>query len=1030
MSSHLPAKYIYAICLCIWLAAESIAQDKSFPFPPFEKITTDQGLSDNEVYQALQDKQGFVWLLTGNGLNRFDGYSFKIYEYNPADSNSITAGIFYSLEQDKQGIFWMNSENQGIYSFNPVTGLFYNYRHNPRSANSLADDLTQGLTIDKSGNIWIATQSGLDKLDPVTRQFTHFVHSNIKDNSISSNEIYSVCMDEDDNIWMATGSPGIDYFNSHTGKLIQHFDWGSSARPNEDWQNHTYGAYKGNNGNIWVGSRQNGFYGYNTRTKKLLNFQHAKNNPNSVSDNGVYKIFEDAAGNLWMATDAGMIDYYEKATGKFYHRPLSDNRYIDFLEDASHKIWMATMNGIYSCNTRYKKINTFNVKSCRNIFRSKKGQFFLSGQGVNIYDTATGSFSEFKIIENRKNIFDNNIIWQVYEDRNNILWFATILGLISFDPATKKHHWYKHLEGDSTSLSASSCTGIIEDRKGRYWVTTWGGGFASFDRVTGKFRAFKVHEGVNSISTNSLNGIFEDSGGEFYIGSWNGGVISFNPDSETFKIFRHHATDSNSVSNDITQGYIESKTGIIWFGTNGGGINAFDPATGKFRAFTTRDGLCANSVVSITGDNNGNYWAGTLNGISCFTPPKNPFDPKSAFRFRNYNKSDGLPDNKMNINAAFKDADGKIYFGSEDAGMIYFDPTALKDDDYMPPVYITDVKLFNKSVEVNGADSLLPLPIEYTKEITLSYDQNILSFEFAALNYFHPEKNQYAYKLEGFNKDWIYADASERIVNYTNLDPDEYIFKVKGSNNDGVWNPEETSIRLIIAPAFWQTWWFRGLLILVLASVVYAFYRYRLNNMIRLQNIRNRIAADLHDDIGSTLNSISVYSEVAKKDSTRRVHALNMIGESSRKVIDAMSDIVWAINPDNDSFEKIVLRMRSLSYHLLRAQKIEFIFRADENMNDVRLSLEDRRNFYLIFKEALNNLVKYSQAERASILLNRNNGSITLQINDNGVGFNVREKHNGNGLINMHKRAKEMHAELVIESGDTIGTSVQLKLKI
>ena len=428
-----------------------MAQDRSFPFPPFEKITTEQGLSNNEVYQVLQDKQGFVWLLTGNGLNRFDGYSFKIYDYNPSDSNSITAGLFYSLQQDKKGIFWMNSETQGIYSFNPVTGLFFNYRHNPHSANSLADDLTQGLSIDTRGNIWIATQSGLDKLDPVNKQFTHFIHTNAGNNSIFNNKIYSICIDEDDNLWLATGTPGIDYFNSHTGKLIQHFNWGSSSTPEEDWQNHIYGAYKGNNGNIWVGSRQNGLYGYNTRTKKITHFQHEKNNPFSVSDNGVYKIFEDHAGNLWMATDAGMIDYYEKATEKFYHRLLQDIKLIDFIEDKSYKIWIATMNGIYSCNTRFKKINSFqfnpgkysfNGNSCWNILRSRQGQLFVSAQGINIFDTATSTFSDFKIMEGGKNIFENNITWQVYEDRKNTLWFATILGLISFDPATKKYHWY------------------------------------------------------------------------------------------------------------------------------------------------------------------------------------------------------------------------------------------------------------------------------------------------------------------------------------------------------------------------------------------------------------------------------------------------------------------------------------------------------------------------------------------------------------------------------------------------------------
>jgi signal transduction histidine kinase len=383
----------------------------------------------------------------------------------------------------------------------------------------------------------------------------------------------------------------------------------------------------------------------------------------------------------------------------------------------------------------------------------------------------------------------------------------------------------------------------------------------------------------------------------------------------------------------------------------------------------------------------------------------------------------------MNMSATFKDADGKIYFGSTDAGIIYFKPEELKDNDYIPPVYITDFKLFNKPVYANDVDSILKSPIELTKEITLSYNQNVISFEFAALNYIHPEKNQYAYKLESFDKDWIYTDASKRFVNYTNLDPGEYTFKVKGSNNDGVWNPMETTIKLIITPPFWQTWWFRALIVLAATMIVYALYRYRLQQVLKVQNIRNKIAGDLHDDIGSTLNSISIYSEVAKNDDNRRTHSLTMIGESSRKVIDAMSDIVWTINPDNDSFEKIILRMRSLSYNLLRAKKIEFTFRADDNLNDLKLSLEERRNFYLIFKEALNNLIKYSQAKKVSILLEKNSRNISLLIRDDGVGFDPEKKYNGNGLTNIRRRAKEINAKLIMESGQGIGTSIQLILK-
>ena len=283
--------------------------------------------------------------------------------------------------------------------------------------------------------------------------------------------------------------------------------------------------------------------------------------------------------------------------------------------------------------------------------------------------------------------------------------------------------------------------------------------------------------------------------------------------------------------------------------------------------------------------------------------------------------------------------------------------------------------------------------------------------------------------LEGYDEDWLYTDASKRFVNYTNLDPGNYTFKVKASNNDGVWNENPTQLKILITPPFWKTTWFRILLVISAAGFLYAAYRYRLHQVLKLQDIRNKIAADLHDDIGSTLNSISVFSEVAENDPSRRTHSLQMIGESSRKVIDAMSDIVWTINPDNDSFEKIILRMRSLAYNILRAKKIEFSFRADESLNDLKLSLLARRNFYFIFKEALNNLIKYSQAKRVSILLEKKSTNIQLTIHDDGVGFDTKSKYNGNGLTNIRRRSKEINAQLSIESAPGMGTKIQLTLK-
>jgi len=252
---------------------------------------------------------------------------------------------------------------------------------------------------------------------------------------------------------------------------------------------------------------------------------------------------------------------------------------------------------------------------------------------------------------------------------------------------------------------------------------------------------------------------------------------------------------------------------------------------------------------------------------------------------------------------------------------------------------------------------------------------------------------------------------------------------VKGSNNDGVWNETPATIKLIISPPFWQTWWFRTLMILAAVLLVFGIFRYRLQEVIRIQTIRNKIAGDLHDEIGSTLNSISIYTEVVKKKLPQDIPELQMIGEASRKVIDAMSDIVWTINPENDSLDKIIFRMRSLVHSLMKAKKIEYIFEANENMSDLKLPMITRKNFYLIFKEAMNNLVKYSSATRAFISLSTSEREIELLIQDNGIGFDMNNVARGNGILNMNRRAKEIKADFRIESSVGNGTNVELKLK-
>jgi len=1011
-----------------------------------KSITTAQGLPSNFIDVLMQDSRGFLWFVTNNGTVRYDGMDMKRYVFNESDSNSISPSWFRGITEDKYGVIWIASETSGVYAINPVTDKTIHYVHQPGNKNSLSDDeINGGIAADTSGIIWMGSANGLNAYNPQTKTFRLFIHKDNDSSSLISNSIWSMCTDEDHNLWIATDR-GAEYFNPYLEKVIRHFNDTDMFHFTEDDEIPVL-VSKGINDLMWISCRNTGIYGYNIKQKKIVKkFLNNDGSIDSIKENYINGVFQDNYGNLWINNKSGTL-IKETVTGKMFN----DAKLLDIsvdggasfdlpIEDRNGKIWIPTgLKGITCIDPTQKKFrsipgNTPGETSIPAIgilsmLDMGKNRFMITTEnGVYIYDTKQKTLSQFKLPYHGRELTTEAFIAGSFVDSNGLLLLGTGNKIITYDTVSKAIRMYMHDANDSTTVSDFPCTGIFRDREGRYWCTIYGGGLNRFYPETGKFKTYKVHEGENSISTNKVIKVFEDSKGNLYVGSTGGGFIQFNPNTEIFTVYRHDSQNSETPSNDVVERYFETKQGYIYFTTQGGGLNVFNPVTKKFRAFTVKDGFGSNIQSNIIDDSHGNLWIGTYAGISRFTPPENPFDKNAKFSIRNYNVSDGLPCNELMYGGVYKDSDGFLYFGTGCGKVIYFNPDELTDNSFIPPVYITGFSLFNKEITPSDTSKFLKTAIDYTKEITLSYKENVISFTFAALNFIHPENNHYAYMLENFDKDWIYTDASKRFANYTNLDPGTYIFKVKGSNNDGVWNETPATIKLIITPPFWATWWFRLAVAAAFIMVVYAMYRFRLKQIMKLEGIRNKIAHDLHDNIGSTLNSISIYSEVAQQKSKEKIRELELIGESSRKVIDAMSDIVWTINPENDSFEKIIFRMRSHTHLMMKAKNIEYTFKADEKLNELTLPMQTRKNFYLIFKEAINNLLKYSNATRAAISLNSTGEIIELLIRDNGIGFDIQNPPRGNGLNNMRQRAKQMKAYLRIESTVGEGTSISLNL--
>jgi ligand-binding sensor domain-containing protein/two-component sensor histidine kinase len=1044
--------------LLVWLFAfyfnEAKAQTNSILKElRMEHLTTEQGLASNSINVILQDSKGFMWFVTGNGLNRYDGYNFRFYGYNAKDSSSITSGWFDGIIDNKNAMIWLsNTSFRRLYSFLPATEKFKLYEYPPNSVKSSANSEYQGIASDSTGIFWMATTTGLNSYDPKTKKKHLYTHRTDDKTTIISNNISQIEKDDMGKLWLLmkkNNNYEIDYFDPYKGKVIEHITERTLILPaNLNRKPLFYHLNAGKNGNLWIGCEQKGLYNYNVDTKKTVRFVHDAANPYTLGNKGAYFVTEDHSGNLWIINGGNKLDYYDSSTGRFYRVPSFNNsndyNVNQIFEDKSGNIWIATQqDGIYTFNPFQKKIRIINrdVKSPNSLtsniaictFKTITGQVLLgTGKGITIFNQKTGSMLPFEIAGNKKATDELKRVLCLYQDSKGVIWICSSGGFLSYDPVSKKHRWYRHHDNDPNSLiNASKCNGIIEDTKGRYWITIWEEGFESFEPVSGKFHSLKISDGHTN-SSYPVGNLVQSSNGNIYIGSWGGGFVIFNPDNKTFKIYRHNAKDSNSLSGDIVFDCYE-KNGIVWLCTNGGGLNAFDPVTSKFKSFTMQDGLCNNGVTSIAADNKGHLWLGTMNGISCFTPPDHPFSPNCKIKFRNYDVSDGLPSNQMYLCTAYKAPDGIMYFGTYNKGFFYFNPDELNDNTFIPPVFITGLNIFNHPVKANDSSKILSAQIEDTRELKLGYKQNAVSFTFAALNYVHPEKNSYAYKLEGFDKEWTFTDGTKHFADYTNLNPGKYTFRVKASNNDGVWNQKGASLKLTITPPYWQTWWFKMFCFVATGLILYTIWYNQMRKSLAIKSIRNKIASNLHDDLGATLSSISIMSVLVHqqiKDQSPLANALlDKIGSSSRNMIDSVNDMVWAINPKNDNFENIIKRMRTFASEILTAKDIVLHFDFDKNLMQSKLNMDKRENFYLIFKEAVNNSAKYSHAKNAFVIIWNQQKNLKMIVRDDGNGFELNTIVAGNGLTNMRHRAESMKATFNIESIPGVGTTIELGFK-
>jgi ligand-binding sensor domain-containing protein/two-component sensor histidine kinase len=1008
----------------------------------FNHFSADHGLSQTHFGPILQDKKGYMWFGTWNGLLKYDGYSFTTFLPDPKIKSSLPDTDIDNLCEDGDGNIWSSTESHpGLSKYNPPTGKFTLYPYDKDNNGSGPQGIVTSLITDKQGLLWIGTDAGVCFYDAASDKFID-LSKIIYPDTLCNQSIRCFMIDHRGLLWIGTTN-GINIYDGFhkTVKLFAPADEIYAAMSKE-----VISLLDDHAGNIWISLWHQGIYKYNPSTGAAENYRYSDNDPHSLGSDEVTKLVEDRHQRIWAAMFGG-ISVYQPQTNNFktFHpvandiHSLATDQIINLVEDKSGVMWIGTsgggLNNCYMTKKEFKVYQNYDKDFISHfplsLYKDHAGRIFMAtfGAGVQEFIPLSGTFKSYKVVLPNNTPTEANFPYGTLEASDGNFWVVSFNdGLHKLDRKSGKFTTIHSIRNnrDTAFHFPSNC--IAEDLNKRLWIGT-DNGLKYYDLKSKTFSRFEdLHRDTNQLSSDLIVSLYCGSEGILWIAGTNG-VTLFNTKTGQVKIFKHDDKDPRSVSSNHINYFYDDGKGIVWIGTKGGGLNRFDKMSEQFVTYTKNDGLPDNSIYGITSDDRGNLWVSTNKGICKFTPPSSENNKPVC---HNYNMSDGLPGDEHYHNSCVKGNDGTLYFASS-AGLVVFKPDDLTDNDFIPPVVITDFSVLNKPVAPNDSTGILKLPADETKEIKLSYRQNVFSFTFSALSYVHPEKNQFAYMLEGFDKDWVYTDASKRFVTYTNLDPGDYTFKVKASNNDGVWNETPTAVRLIITPPYWKTWWFTLLCVLTGACIVFAIFYLRLQKLRDIHRIRNKIASDLHDDLGATLSSISIMSELAnqqiKGQSPQASSLLEKIGSSSRNMIESVNDMVWAINPKNDSFENIIKRMRTFAAEILSAKDIAFHFDFDKNVLQSKLKMDIRRNFYLIFKEAVNNIAKYSYAANAFVMIWNRESNLKMTIRDDGNGFDPDSVLRGNGLTNMQQRAEGIKARFNLKSIPGKGTIVELEFK-
>ena len=871
----------------------------------FDQLSLDEGLSQSSVFAIFQDSVGYLWFGTQDGLNKYDGYEITIYKPTLTGDRALSGNDIRAIYEDKYGHLWIGTNGWGLNRYDRKTDQFTHYQFNPRNQSSLGGNFVNVIFEDTFGNLWIGTDGGLNKYQENGDNFQRYRNVPGDATSLSSNNVLAILEDTHHDLWIGTGGGGLNKFD-HEQDEFQRF----RNVPGDAYSlsnNTVWSITKDRQGVLWIGTDE-GLNQLIESTGRFVRYQYSTHDPNSLSSNQIRAVYADREDVIWIGTNGKGLNRFDRDTGKFIQiqanprdpNSLSDDFIWEIYEDREGTLWVGTLSGgvnkldqssmpfkHYSANDQLS--GGLNHNMVWSILEDRFGILWVGtmGGGLNKYDPSAGIWIHYKHDPNDPTSISHDNVRTICEDQSGDLWIGTEGGgLNKFDRENETFIKYQHDPTDPNSLSSDQVLTIHKDRTGNLWIGTLGGGLNRYDTNNGKFNPI-IQEGGEpyGLSSNNVRSIYVDREGILWVGT-DSGVNKINLKKGVIQYFFTEPNDSNSLSHNIILSIHEDRTGNLWLGTFSGGLNKFDRKTETFSHYFEEDGLANNVVYGILEDGQGFLWLSTNNGLSRFDP--------STEQFKNFDAQDGLQSDEFNSGAYYKGNNGELFFGGVNGFNSFFPDKIPQDNLYISPIVLTSF--------TQGGEEVHPgKNFENLEEITFKWPDDYFEFEYAALSFVKPEQNQYAYKLEGFDKEWNYV-GNQRFGRYTNLPGGSFTLRIKGSNNDGMWNEQGISVGVKIVAPFWETWWFRGLIVLVVVVGVVSGYRLR-------------------------VSSVEARSRALEQQVQDRTFEI----ERRRQVAEGLRDILVILNSDKSIKE-------SLDYIVCQAARLHeadgaFIYRLNDSHN-------------------------------------------------------------------------------------------------